>query len=142
MLLADLRERQEKRVVVNGTDAKTFREFLSYIYFHDVKFDEFTEEALHAMFALAHQYQVEALVSAISRHMLDTLKVENVLGRLVMAELYDLCDFQSGCWSFVEAQTLAVIQDDSFFDLPKVGSRIRLQTQQWLILIICLFWDG
>ncbi len=124
MLLTDLKEKREKRVVIEGTDANAFRAFLSYLYLNEMKLCECTEDVLLKTCALGHLYDVGPLVSAILSYMHHSLKVENVLPRLLMAELYDFVKVQSHCWSFIEAKTNAVIQDESFLDLPKVCKEV------------------
>jgi hypothetical protein len=124
MMLADLKEKRENRVVVTGTDPTAFREFLKYVYFLEINFEKITEDVLLQICALAHQYDVGSLVGANYNFMLDSLTVENVLARLRVAELYDFLELQADCWDFVEAETAAVIQDDSFLELPRVRSNL------------------
>ena len=120
MLTTDPSEKKEKRIVIHGTNAKAFMEFLKYLYVHKANFEPLTEDVLLETLSVAHKYQVERLVSECHEYMAGSLKPDNVLGRLEVAKLYELGDLESKCWGFVDKFAALVIRDESFLDLTKV----------------------
>jgi hypothetical protein len=74
-MLADLKEKQEKWVVVNRTNPSALWEFLKFLHFPKINFEEIAEDVLLDICALAHQYNVGSLVAAVYNYMLNSLKV-------------------------------------------------------------------
>jgi hypothetical protein len=54
--------------------------------------------------------------------MLNSLKVENILMRLRVAELHNYLELQADCWDFIKAETAAVIKHHFFLDLPVLSA--------------------
>ena len=135
MLSSDFREKNEGRVKVEDADVDAFKALLNYMYTGKINLNEMTEERLADIFGLAHRYNVKDLVTAMCEHFCGSLTVKNTIGRLELADRFQLDDLEKAAVDFIDQNATAVLKDSALLSL----SEVCLQSSSDFTLTVVFF---
>ncbi len=106
MFSCGLAETTAQQVELKATPLTPFKLVLGYLYCGKLDLAEITEsEDLAGLLGLAHQYQLEALATAVAGYMAGKICTENVLLYLVHAQAYLQRDLENACLAYLDRNT-------------------------------------
>lgn len=117
MLYNGFQESHQKRVALHETNSTAFRAILQYMYTSKIDFAEVELDILLEYLSLAHRYDLNQLMNAISEYFKEVVKNENLCSILNAAYFFQFKDLIEFCMQYSDKYADQLLGDPSFCKL-------------------------
>jgi len=116
MIQAEMKEKQDKKIVIEDTDPSTVAEMLNFIYTGDISPDGM-EEMTKDLLRVADKYQLDDLKEMCEEKLVSNISVENSIEGLVLGDSHNASKLKKIALNLVAKNMKKIVDTDVYKDL-------------------------
>jgi len=116
MIQAEMKEKQDKKIVIEDADPSTVAEMLKFIYTGDTSLGE-TEEKTKDLLRVAEKYQLDDFKEVCEEKLVSNLSIKNSIEFLVLGDSHNASTLKKMALNFIAKNMKKIVDTDVYKDL-------------------------